>query len=773
VRAPDNYANDLELWPEVETIDSAQEPEPFDALNAAAGYARLGLRVFPVVMIPVRGVRAKEPPSGYLWKARASNLVSEVVQDFEEAAHRYGAANLGVAWACGIDGYVAVDLDREAPDFWPELTAVPHARNETAKGEHLIWPFPDGLIPSNSTNHFPSRGWGEVRGVGGYIVIAAPDRPGFDASGLGTLPRFPRPDWLSTTDDNTAAASSADVADFIAAHTEDRFAMAIKGPRRQLDAWRPGGDAGNGRTFPAARHEMALEVACWLARESAAGHYPAAGAFQMLRNWWCDVMDTPTDRHRQTNRELPSIISWAVGQALSDPQRIADTRSHAGLSLAPARVTASTDEVLDDLLGDEFWSARPFLEHIRQAARSRRVAPTAVLGSVLARAAAWTPPNRCIPPFVGGTQPLSLIVALIGGTSDGKSAPERVASDLMPTRPAGALGPLGLGSGEGAIDAFIERYQAEDPDTGKRVTRQRQGAFGALFILDEGEALAEMASRKGQTLIPTLRTMWSGSALGQQNASAETIRNLGAGDYAVGIVSLWQPTRMGGLFADIDGGLPGRFLFLALGDSSAPDTPPEWPGALEWNPPKWVQIAGAAHTRPLEYPESVAAEVDAERLARLRQEHTPAPLDGHRTLHRLKVAGTLAQLDGNRDYVDLCDWHLAGQLLEHSDRTRANVLGVLATEDAKREDAAVARTIRREGATERAVDQRALDRAAKAVANRTHRGGTARTGDLRRAIAGRDRQHVTVEDAVAEAHRLRWLEPDGDGVWKAGEAKPA
>ncbi len=63
-------------------------------------------------------------------------------------------------------------------------------------------------------------------------------------------------------------------------------------------------------------------------------------------------------------------------------------------------------------LDDSFWTARPILDHVRQAARSRLVAPQAVLGAILARIAALsrhprpacrhpsapTPHSRCTSP---------------------------------------------------------------------------------------------------------------------------------------------------------------------------------------------------------------------------------------------------------------------------------------------------------------------------------------------------------------------------------------
>jgi hypothetical protein len=73
-----------------------------------------------------------------------------------------------------LDFDVAMD---DEPEWVGKLAG--YAVNLTARGRHLIFRQPAGMAVSNSTSRFPTQGWGEVRGVGGYIVIFAADRPGF------------------------------------------------------------------------------------------------------------------------------------------------------------------------------------------------------------------------------------------------------------------------------------------------------------------------------------------------------------------------------------------------------------------------------------------------------------------------------------------------------------------------------------------------------------------------------------------------------------------
>jgi len=156
-----------------------------DPRMTIAHYARHGLAVFAV------HAETKAPPPGYLWKARATSNVAHAVDDADYACSLWGEANVSIAWALGLDGYVALDLDVDIPpEWWADLRAVA-AINTTRRGEHLIFENPPGLVPGNGTSRFPTSGWGEVRGVGGYIIIAGPDRPGLDAEAT-TVP-FPRP----------------------------------------------------------------------------------------------------------------------------------------------------------------------------------------------------------------------------------------------------------------------------------------------------------------------------------------------------------------------------------------------------------------------------------------------------------------------------------------------------------------------------------------------------------------------------------------------------
>ena len=69
-----------------------------------------------------------------------------------------------------------------------------------------------------------------------------------------------------------------------------------------------------------------------------------------------------------------------------------------------------------------FWSQRKILAHIRQFARSRSVAPYAVLGCDLRRAISCVEPNVKLPPIIGGTVSVNLYTISAGRSGQGKDA---------------------------------------------------------------------------------------------------------------------------------------------------------------------------------------------------------------------------------------------------------------------------------------------------------------------------------------------------------------
>ena len=253
-----------------------------------------------------------------------------------DAERRLGSEFVGIGWALGLDGKCACDLDvEEPPEWWPQLgeTAV----NVTKRGKHLIFDMPEGRRIGNGTTKFPSQGWGEVRGAGGYIIIWWPgDRVGFDVAQLKDVVEFPHPEWLSDAGADVEGVSDTELEAFKASHPKGDMPWRAKGFETTLAKREPGGS----------RNAHAIKVACWIAREVAADLVSAAEGFGVLEQWWAvqqvtvdlDAEGKPKTR-TLTNGELRRIERSAVAQ-LTD-ERTTEVRAKADSELAAHRATES------------------------------------------------------------------------------------------------------------------------------------------------------------------------------------------------------------------------------------------------------------------------------------------------------------------------------------------------------------------------------------------------------------------------------------------------
>src|SRR5699024_4530978 len=116
------------------------------------------------------------------------------------------------------------------------------------------------------------------------------------------------------------------------------------------------------------------------------------------------------------------------------------------------------------------------------------VAPTAVLGAVLARIAASVPPWVVLPALVGGHGSLDLFVAQVGPSGSGKGASDATARAMLDLD-IGVEQPrsTGAGSGEGIAHLFAKRTR----DGVERHTT------AALLTIPEVDTLAALRGRQG------------------------------------------------------------------------------------------------------------------------------------------------------------------------------------------------------------------------------------------------------------------------------------
>lgn len=409
-------------------------------------------------------------------------------------------------------------------------------------------------------------------------------------------------------------------------------------------------------------------------------------------------------------------------------------------------------------LPDHFWTARPHLQQIRQAAHANTRSCDVAFHTVLARLAAMGCHWMHADTGVGGLASLNYYVAIVGDSGAGKSSGQGTGRNLLP---APAFLPFAdeqpIGTGEGLAEAYMGDVEEERPGKGNRTRTIRvraQVRNNALFYVDEGETIAKLVERAGTTIGESLRRAWTGQTLGQRNGRSETTRIIERGSYRMGIIIGFQPSTAGPLLADAGAGTPQRFLWCATADPTIPDDAPEWPGPLDVDP-RLVAPGSGPHV--ITFAPAIRAEIRAVDLARARGELTVGnPLNSHEGLARVKVAALLAQLDG-RLGVAVDDWELAKVVWDTScavrDAVVEQVAAAAARTEQERADAYVAVqervTVARSSAEAKAV------RIAGLIADHVRQAGVLSRSDARRKLALRDR-HLFGE-ALESAARLGWV----------------
>ncbi len=380
-----------------------------------------------------------------------------------------------------------------------------------------------------------------------------------------------------------------------------------------------------------------------------------------------------------------NVTGWTTlaKHLLADPaavvkaaQRAAD-HLRVALGVAPPSI-ASLAPAADPA---DFWEARPFLRCARDYARARRVGPWALLGAVLARTSASVPPSVVLPPTRGAVASLNLFVALCSESGGGKTTAMEAAGDFLAVT-GGTADYLDTqpGSGEGLLSAYC--YVKLEKGQAPQVVQTR---LSVLFDVDEVQSLGALTGRTNSTLLPFLKSAWSGKTLATQNAEASRLRRVGAHAYRLAVVAGVQPVNAGVILDDEGGGFPQRWLWMPTYDPGMlpRDARPAEPLPWSWQVPGAALTVAADDTitwplrRVVALPEvAVSAMLDAaESQNRPIGRGAGDPLLAHALLTRAKVAALLALLDGRDDEVAGDDWRLAGHVMAVSERTRGEVVG--------------------------------------------------------------------------------------------------
>lgn len=408
---------------------------------------------------------------------------------------------------------------------------------------------------------------------------------------------------------------------------------------------------------------------------------------------------------------------------------------------------------------DAFWAARPVLRHLHTFARARMVSPWAVLGVALARVVTATPNQVCLPPIVGGRASLNMFVGLVGPSGSGKGAAEAVAAEALVLP---HIESHNVGSGEGIAHGYKRRVKGNlewlDDD------------HAVLFSVPEIDSLAAQGDRKGATLMPQLRSGWTGEQLGFGYADPNKRIIVEAHQYRLCLVAGIQPGRAACLLDDADGGTPQRFLWMPATDPGAPALEPAAPTPLTWSPPPVGPVVTAGGTR-VSVCEIAAETIKEARRARNRGDGDA--LDGHALLAQLKTAAAFGILDG-RYGVSEEDWALAGVVAKKSAATRADVVKYLAVKKAEARHGQAVAAAKTALLVEETVADAAIKRVCGVLMKRLRKSGESLTlRELRRVAASRDSGYVeTAVERLVEAGQIEVEDKDRALKYRATKEKP-
>jgi hypothetical protein len=436
------------------------------------------------------------------------------------------------------------------------------------------------------------------------------------------------------------------------------------------------------------------------------------------------------------------------------------------------------------VLPDEFWDARPELEHIRQAARSKIIPPDAVLQGVLVRLAAMVPGTLKVDTEILKPVSLNHFAALVAPSGVGKSSSVHLASEILALVPGlDGLFARPIGSGEGLAESYMGNREegtgevyASGPRQGEEKTRivRAQTSHNSLFYLDEGETLAKlMAERSGATLGQQLRTAWGGDTLGQANGTAERTRIVN--DYAMGLLIGYQPETAYSLLDGVMQGTPQRFIWSRVTDPALPDDLPGWPGPLDLD--LGVLLADPSieeEPRKITVCHEIKRGLVEIQMSRARGKLTEdeQSFNSQRQASLIKLSGLLAVLAG-RGTICVEDWELAKIIWKVSAKIRDALLAARARDEAKRQEDRTERDVKRAVAvaTATGVLDVKVERVAKNLVRWVKKEGPQKQGYLNSKIKYADRPHIP--DAIEHALDMEWLTRGDDETLCLGTESPA
>jgi hypothetical protein len=378
--------------------------EGMDTLRASLAYGECGLYHGPVP-------RRKKDPSASLGKGWDTRTFI----DRESSCEWFIGTDNGIFLHAGRSGLTIFDVDdpaqvpavlREAiqrlePPY--QTTRDPEVTVDGVSRAHYFFETPPGRRIGNSTGKL-GKGWGEVRGNNGLVVVAPSEHEKAEQGGAyrwrrtGLIPMMPPEiaELLPEASAEGGMASDGEVQAFLAEHTtgnaQGLFKPVVAGFQRDVAA---GGS----------RHDACRDALCWAMRDARAGLYPAQWAAEQLR----DLLAEKVKGERRSPTEFRGLIGFAVAAAkAASPERIAKVAEMGRPRQESTRADVPKgDTVTDD--DEEGWGdPDPLITYAEPL-------PTDALGPVLGPMVDAVAETYQVPPDIAVTMALPLIACAAAG----------------------------------------------------------------------------------------------------------------------------------------------------------------------------------------------------------------------------------------------------------------------------------------------------------------------------------------------------------------------